>query len=339
MAVLNPDPGTGATPDPPAPGAFSHTPFSFRTNRFTYTKSTVNYLPDILGISVTLNQLELDRTAGGTVDRVSGLPGQNIAMSGLVALPGGQVKLGQPVRGQSCADPRLNWNATYWYSASPTPGTTNVMPATAIGEGISEMYVRNGPVKSVAELGYLNVGAPWRTIALYNAPGTNLNPVLARFRIGDEPTNSFHGLVNLNSRRTNALACVFNDCPIESGPGFAVGSVSWAQAQQLASFLVETNWIGFTNVAGLGLVDEMYTNVVLALLTTDARKESLIRNSCQLLSPRQNLFTLILAAQALDSLTNVVAEQRAVAMVWRDPAENADGHHPAFVRFFKWLNE
>ncbi|MDZ4199288.1 MAG: hypothetical protein U1E27_08390, partial [Kiritimatiellia bacterium] len=79
---------------------------------------------------------------------------------------------------------------------------------------------------------------------------------------------------------------------------------------------------------------------------------------CQ--NPRQNLFTLILAAQSISprpvgsTITDadVMAERRAVAVVWRDPwptapAGQTDGPnfdkskrlHKSFVRFFHWLDD
>ncbi len=76
-----------------------------------------------------------------------------------------------------------------------------------------------------------------------------------------------------------------------------------------------------------------------ASLSEDGLRESIVANSYRLLSPRQNLFTILIAAQVTGSSGGVLAEQRAVAVVWRDPYPDANGRHPALVRFFKWLME
>ena len=78
------------------------------------------------------------------------------------------------------------------------------------------------------------------------------------------------------------------------------------------------------------------------------------------MNPRQNLFTILVAAQSIIpkpagtpiTAADVMSERRAVLVVWRDPwptAEDsrkydesvpkADRTHRSFVRFFKWLDE
>ena len=67
----------------------------------------------------------------------------------------------------------------------------------------------------------------------------------------------------------------------------------------------------------------------------DIYKEDVFRHICELITFRQNLFTIILGAQALSPRGNfVVAEKRAVANVYRDAYT---GRH--FVRSFKWLDD
>jgi hypothetical protein len=87
------------------------------------------------------------------------------------------------------------------------------------------------------------------------------------------------------------------------------------------------------------------------------QKEAIIRNSYRLFNPNQNLFTIVLIAQAIndqpDGMGNygtygnedtIVGEKRAVALVWRDPFPDlpsppGSGRHEMFVRTFKYLNE
>jgi len=66
-----------------------------------------------------------------------------------------------------------------------------------------------------------------------------------------------------------------------------------------------------------------------------AFSQSVIRNLTELVSFRQNIFTIVLAAQALeDDGVHVAGERRAVAVVCRD---SYTGRY--FVRQFKWLEE
>jgi len=117
--------------------------------------------------------------------------------------------------------------------------------------------------------------------------------------------------------------------------------LSWADAKTCAGTLVSYLWdeSGSHRISNdlSRLGGAVYTNST-TKLKSDAEIESLIRNSCHLLSSRQNLFTVLLAAQVYDG-DAVFAEQRAVAVVWRDPVPDADGRHPCFVRFFKLLAE
>jgi hypothetical protein len=255
---------------------------------------------------------------------------------------------GKDEKAVPCVDPRLNFDPLQWGDVeAPSLLATNRI-AIGKGEGISEMYVRNGPLQSVAELGFLSVGAPWRTISLYNAPGSSenptLHPVLDYFRIGSPPTNAARGLINANSGYSNVLAAAFLDAPIQYVPAVtssAPSRVGRAEAQAFAANILDQNANILTTLSPIG--SNLFGNTEWrpggSEGLTDAQRESIIRNTYELFSLRQNLFTVILAAQALDPSGGVAAEQRAVAVVWRDPVANANGHHPAFVRFFQWLNE
>jgi hypothetical protein len=70
-----------------------------------------------------------------------------------------------------------------------------------------------------------------------------------------------------------------------------------------------------------------------------------ISDAYGLLGTRQNLFTVFAIAQIFAPKSQVVvAERRAVALVWRDPLPNRDDpdgqdRHAAFVRNLVWLND
>ena len=84
----------------------------------------------------------------------------------------------------------------------------------------------------------------------------------------------------------------------------------------------------FANLGtGLGITDPMV-------------QEGIVRNTSGLLSVQQNLFTIFLGVRVLDRSGTMAADQRAVAIVWRDPYPFDDqGHHRSFIRYFKWLTE
>ena len=218
----------------------------------------------------------------------------------------------------------------------------------------TEMYVRNRDVlPTVGELGYLlyRKDRPWQTISLL---GSNALPVLDRFTV---LTNAAHGVVSINSFNTNVLASAFFGLPMERYPGQpGAPTLGLVDARKVAALIVaKMPANGYANLSDLKLID-IGTPLVPATLSSqfvdtsvpgndapgmDAMtRESFIRTTASLLGVRQNLFTLILAGQALsDNGAEVVGEQRAVALVWRDPYKDASGKNRMFVRFLKWLED
>ena len=284
---------------------------------------------------------------------------------------------------KSVPDPRMNGYAAHWLSEGMSFGAMN-LNAFNWGEGPSAMFVRNGLLQSVGELGFLSVSGVWETISLYpqsinRQDGTKANPfhpVLDYFTLGTNSTGSFRpydivtedtniickGSVNLNTRHQKVLESVLLNTPVEHYPAIAgvlpigdvVGTKAAAYAQAIMDRSSKTN---FHRMSEMGDVDELYLNLANdynaniqlrgiysdapANFISDSVKESIIRNAHQLFGTRQNLFTIILAAQVIDGSNPpaVFSEQRAVAVVWRDPMADATGRHPTFVRFFKLLAE
>lgn len=250
-----------------------------------------------------------------------------------------------------CLDPRFNKDPidlAYWrLAASPTPDATNSWVTEwwqihPDGDTDSEMYVRNNNLQSVAELGYLAY-APWKTVKLY---GPNLHRVLDVFAIDNNSINDYvvvtnRGLVNPNSRQEDALAVVFAGMPIDqySGDPAAAGiTLTMNTAREVYSRLTNSHVFanGFTNLSDIGRALTNFNPLGAVTFDNEIKKESLFRNACGLLNVRQNVFTIIIEAQAASggNIPRNPAKQRAVAIVWRDPYTGE-----MFIRHIKWLGD
>jgi hypothetical protein len=316
-------------------------------------------VPNLNNAQVQL-MLEL-REAAGIVDRFQN-PGMIIPIRPVIAAFPAAVGVGKAAN-----DPRLNWAAadtSQWvdvYSAfapSTTLGAFNqgvARPNAAGCDGLSatNMYVRNGPLQTVGELGFLlqnnNSAGAWRTIRLLDDNVNNVLalPVLDRFTL---VTSSYlKGLVNPNTFNANVLGAVFSGVRPERWPGENSAPLTAVQATNVAWAIITNTFAKgpYTNLSEIAKISAgSITNLLSGTLDLDPlQEEAIIRNSAGLLSPRQNLFTILLAAQTVDSVTNVAGEQRAVAVVWRDPYPTPNpyapttSNHAAFVRFFKVLAE
>ncbi|MBU4199024.1 MAG: hypothetical protein KJ919_03755 [Verrucomicrobia bacterium] len=246
-------------------------------------------------------------------------------------------------------DPRFNGDMTYAKCTNaPSLGATNActMSWWTTNQGWdtdSAMYVANTNLRTVGELGYLAY-APWKTVKLY---GPNLRKVLDVFAIGTNAADSYvtharRGLVNPNSLEPEALPAVFADMPVDEypgGPSIRLSTITLAREiadRVYDSFLQYTNT--FTNLSDFGraLTNFAALGGGAIALDNELKRESLFRNACDLMSPRQNLFTIIIDAQVASggSIPRNTARQRAVAIVWRDPYTGE-----FFVRSFQWLED
>ncbi len=278
--------------------------------------------------------------------------------------------------GADVIDPVYNWDQVHWKETALYPwsssmgsinsATTNFFSKNGflVDTNLS-LHVRNGGVGSVGELGYLYFPggayanstlfnliyssqgmrmdrAPWlwRTIRLYDrGDGTRWDRVLDYFAITNASVR--HGLVNLNTQNLEPLSAVFNgmrknDYPGDSFPG---ASLSWPDAQDLANAIqtvTETNQcLSLSDMGRRDIISSVFASTILNLANEDeVRKESFIRNSCGLLHTRQNLFAILLAGKS-----KIAVEQRALAIVWRDPLPTASGQHRSFIRWFTWLEK
>ncbi len=243
--------------------------------------------------------------------------------------------------GLAALDPRINWDGTdltQWvkeFKANLSLGVANpqaVAASTApTADGSQMAYVRNGPLQTVGELGLLlyDRTKPWTTIGLLAGP--NYFPVLDRFTVTTNQTRQ--GLVNPNSQNPNVLGSVFAQMPLDRVPYDPAATTS--TVAQASAFAASLKAMGTTNLSDL---KNMGPGTAAFGALDAARKESVIRNSAGLLSPRQNLFTVFLLVQLNSPLGDVLGEQSGVGLIWRDPYEE-NGAHAIHIRNFRWLTE
>ena len=287
--------------------------------------------------------------------------------------------------GKDVIDPVYNWHPNHWRDSPPvftwtnTLGTINSDTTNFFTRSDNSMRidtnlawsVRNGPMESVGELGYLyfpglRYADPnrydlyhspnpifngrmrmklspwlWRTIRLYDrGDGSQWDRVLDYFAITDETTR--RGLVNVNSQDLEPLGAVFNEMRIDDYPGGAVAStLEWSDAVLPDALDVAGVISGYTVTNQLDSLSDLGRSQLIRQLfqvlnlqnASEVRKEAVIRNACGLLHTRQNLFIILLAGK-----TEIAVEQRAMAVVWRDPTVQ-NGMHQSFIRWFTWLEK
>lgn len=285
------------------------------------------------------------------------------------------------IRVAAVIDPRLNHLTSEWdIPQYTTMGSMNVM-ATNKTVGMSIIshdfegrtcYVANRSMSNVAELGFIPIGGTnqWTTIDLFSPKGREL---LAKFRttnITAGTKSTTNGLLNPNTSYIDVITAAFYGAPIEEYPGDpSAVKVGLPMAGLIATnfMAVSTNlaitatntfdsaagWVTIPAFAVNGdLVKKNdYTNMPYYM--NNNKKESIIRNTYRLFNPNQNLFTIVVIAQAINDQPDgagnygtfgkedtIIGEKRAVALVWRDPfPDPATGRHEMFVRTFKYLNE
>ena len=201
----------------------------------------------------------------------------------------------------------------------------------------------------------------WRTLWLYDHEGVAVssggNPpesydsnwarVLDYFNQLGVPTGltAVHGAVNPNTPLREVLGSVFMnmqidkhfDAPVSSFGNSGALDMADAIRGQVASTAPDEGPL--RRISDLGRPDmadaifDVMENIKGSALT-EAEEESFYRNAAGLLNPRQNIFLILLAGKS-----PIAVEQRALAIVWRDPIPDSSGRHPSFIRWFTWLEE
>ncbi len=328
------------------------------------TKS--NAVGSAVSYTVEFRNVYVANSKGQEVDRI---PDRSMVM---VVPPGPPNAITAAFKGEDVIDPRLNWLPSHWADGTsvhapyePSIGaqnhdTTDFLAAnTGAGsycDGDTELYISDaGQFQSVGELANLyfpgvwmafalNPGnpvplatqvQPWRTLRCYDKGNGQWDRFFDYFRLGS--TQADHGLVNVNTRDRYALASVFYGMKADKYPGGGGTACSWPAALSLADLLQARSLANaFQGVSEMGEA-ALANDLLNALGTaggTELEKEALFRNAGGLLGTRQNLFAILLAAK-----TEIAAEQRAIAVVWRNPEPDANGFHASYLRWFAWLEK
>ncbi|HBA84952.1 MAG TPA: hypothetical protein DCZ95_12730 [Verrucomicrobia bacterium] len=337
---------------------------------YTYT---ANGLPisanDSLRLLVRVNLLELIRNAD-TADSVSALV--FLPFSFTAAAANGTVSLAE--KGLEVNDPRMNYEVTAWTAASPvSPGLINPSVAASGGddEGYS-LYVRDANLESPADFGFISIGQPWKTINLFEPAGIELlnrfcgnqqTNIMAKVLAPQGIVNGFwtNGLVHPGTLNSNVLRSIFQNASIAEAPvpddtnvlngaseplDFLIDQIvtgSHEGREGLDSFDSPASWAGVSVMQVGGAMSGGAQSL------NNNQRDALVRNTYRAFNPTENLFTVVVVAQAIKDnepigdwdadLDVISAERRAVALVWRDPFPNGDDIHEMFVRQFRYLDE
>lgn len=246
------------------------------------------------------------------------------------------------------------------------------------------MYLANAPIESPGELGYLLLG-PWETIKLYDhwpdgngVPRDNgYHKVLDYFEVRD-PAAEPMGKVNINSASEDVLSMLFLNMPLRSEQkrgsqdSVKLAITQMYQPQILGQKLrqeldhkVTTTGLPISKLSDLAyiyarlnippalnpinpLVLRTGSAIEGAKYTGEFEREAVIRNVANLLTTKQQLFTIVLRADAFttrfgsDKLADgtVLSSITAIAQVFRDPVATEDGgikNHDVTIRLLKIL--
>jgi hypothetical protein len=201
------------------------------------------------------------------------------------------------------------------------------------------------PMKGLEEFGYFlyDPEKPWQTMPL---TGPYAMPVWDYFEFVDGrwndasasvPPDAARGKVNINTDRPEALQAALTGAPVRLfvEPEKAFDTDVDAVSQALSA--------GISNATNLHHAFTLVpTNLTEKSTQFDYKwqVESVLGNTRNLISVRQNLFAVLLTAQQLASDGEVLAQKNALATVWRDPyPDEMTGVHRMKVLGFRWMNE
>lgn len=268
-------------------------------------------------------------------------------------------------QGLAVNDPRINWDPVdpdQWDNILPYTLLDRNDPRISANttDEFDFMYARRAPFVSVGEVGFLlyDKTKPWETVRLIGDDPPTASPVIDRLTADVSTNYPKRGLVNFNTRQTNAITATIWSMPIRKHPNDARTDLTQAKAQAIARHIVrQTQTLGpITNLSQLAQrLDPGVIDTELGIANDKFTRESVVRNSLGLWSPRQQLFTILVAARTFSEVYDhndpamhadrdkyATADQRGVAVVWRDPLETESvlgpDTHKSYIQFFHWFN-
>ena len=248
-------------------------------------------------------------------------------------------------------DPRQNLNETDWddsdfsSTANGTLGTVNAETDPSAGDdpetvddpkiNLSTAYIRNAPMQSPWELGFIHRGAAWQTINLkkYNSTESYLTGgggdaysdgdanILDQIKMTS--ATDVYGKINVNTDNEDVLKVLFEKINVGSdissldGPGVLSGTeVDAADAGALALDVLAANGTAGETVNGTPFftraqilrytdsvadVPELWNDDLFSSVqTTDATQEEIIGKFINLTKAvNSNIFTVIVVAQSI----------------------------------------
>lgn len=234
-------------------------------------------------------------------------------------------------------------------------------------------------VTSIGDLTFIPAGQDlaMRTLRPYDrvdAPIPGNPKLLDYFTIY---TNNVRSLINANTQNEDVLATAFRAAPYENYPGeekflkqvfdlnYSATTVDANTATGIAQAIKgQQGATGFPNLSDISLahaaVDgaaaaqmvrgQLYANPYTLMVPDAYQRESVLRNSSNLLGVRQNIFTFVVLGQAIkDSYPSgtadgavqpeeVLGEAKLLVVAWRDPYL-VNGRNRWFIRTLQWMDE
>jgi hypothetical protein len=198
---------------------------------------------------------------------------------------------------------------------------------------VSTCYIGDAPMQSPWELGCIHRGGPWETINLkkYNsstgggAYDDGDANILDQVKITSDTVS--HGRVNVNSASAGALKALVRNIYANddySDPAATSGElISDVNAQKIAEAIQKVNGTtGGSACLNRARVADAYQYYGIAGLDTDAKKEAVIGKFINLTTVRHNYFTVLILGQAINKAGKITAEQKILAVIYRDAYTN-----------------
>ncbi|HBM16846.1 MAG TPA: hypothetical protein DD381_10955 [Lentisphaeria bacterium] len=268
-------------------------------------------------------------TAYITLDYQVKDPRQNLKQEDWISTPGTSTANLNQTSSQTAANATIgSVNTSYTLARSIFNGTTYDLETATDPTGISTAFIRNAPMKSPWELGFIHRAKAFQTLNLkkYNeaADGNGFGPsagggtyILGDANILDQvkmtSNSATLGKINLNSDNVSVLRTLFDQIKIGSNiksstgndPASGGSAISVSTANTIAQEVLDQNGTtgGSPFVTRAQIVNEVSELTTQSGQTTDASKEELIGKFINLTKVETpDLYTIIAVGQTLKDI-------------------------------------